>query len=152
MDKDRNISYDYLIKYIIIGDSNVGKSNLLIKFTHGIFKEEYQSTLGVEFGTKNIDIEKKIYRIQIWDTAGQECFKSITKGYYKNTACGIIVYDITNRNSFNNVSSWIDDCKYLCPKNIVMALVGNKSDLYDKRVVTTEEGKELAENHGIGFY
>ena len=152
MAKDRNIRYDYLFKYIIIGDTNVGKSNLLIKFTHGMFKEEYQATIGVEFGIKNIDIGNKLYRIQIWDTAGQENFKSITKGYYKNSACAIIVYDITNRESFYNLNNWIEDCKNLCPKDVIMALVGNKSDLEDKRLVTTEEGKEFADNHGIAFY
>ena len=152
MAKDRNIKYDYLIKYIIIGDTYVGKSNLLIKFTHGIFKEEYEATIGVEFGIKNIDIENKRYQIQIWDTAGQENFKSITKGYYKNSACAIIVYDITSRETFNNVINWIDECKNLCPKNVFMVLVGNKSDLEDKRLVTTEEGKELAEEYGIAFY
>ena len=149
---DGNINYDYLAKYIIVGNAAVGKSNLLIRFTHGIFKEEYQTTLGVEFGSKNINVGDKIYRIQIWDTAGQENFRSITQCYYKNSACAIIVYDITNRESFKNINSWIEECKTSCPKNICMVLVGNKSDLEDKRIITKEEGLELAEKYGILFF
>ena len=136
----------------IIGDSYVGKSNLLIRYAYGEFKEEYQTTIGVEFGVKNERINDKIYRVQIWDTAGQENFKSIIKGYYKNSACAIITYDITNRQSFNNLIDWIDDCRNLSPKTIYIVLVGNKSDLENERKVSTEEGKELAEKYGFIFF
>ena len=144
--------YNYLLKYIIIGDSAVGKSNLLLQYTYGEFIEEYRNTIGVEFGAKNIDIDNKSYRIQIWDTAGQECFKSITRAYYKNSVCAIVVYDITCLDSFNNVSSWIEDCKNYSPKNVYIVLVGNKSDLEDRRQIPTEKGQEIADKYGIAFF
>ena len=145
-------SFDYLFKYIIIGDAAVGKSNLLLRYAHGQFKPEYQLTIGVEFGAKNVNIGDKVYRIQIWDTAGQENFRSITRAYYKNSVCALVVYDISCRDSFNNVSTWIDDCKNQSPKTIFMVLVGNKSDLSDRRQVNTEEGQELAEKYGLLFF
>jgi small GTP-binding protein len=146
------INYDYLLKYIIIGDAAVGKSNLLLRYAHGQFKPEYQLTIGVEFGAKNVEIRNKTYRIQIWDTAGQENFRSITRAYYKNSVCALVVYDISSRDSFNNVSTWIEDCKNQSPKTIFMVLVGNKSDLEDKRQVSKEEGQDLADKYGIQFY
>ena len=148
------MNFDYLFKYIIIGDAAVGKSNLLLRYTHGQFKPEYQLTIGVEFGAKNITISNKTYRIQIWDTAGQENFRSITRAYYKNSACALVVYDITNRESFDNVSTWIEDCRNQSPQTIFMVLVGNKTDLEleNKRAVSFEEGQELAEKNKMMFF
>ena len=147
-----SINFDYLFKYIIIGDAAVGKSNLLLRYAHGQFKPEYQLTIGVEFGAKNVQIGEKVYRIQIWDTAGQENFRSITRAYYKNSVCALVVYDISSRESFNNVSSWIDDCRNQSPKTIYMVLVGNKEDLSERRQVSFEEGQELAESKGMLFF
>ena len=144
-------NYNYLLKFIIIGDAAVGKSNLLVRYTSGQFKEEYQLTIGVEFGSNNVIIRDNTYRIQIWDTAGQENFRSITRSYYKNTACAIIVYEISNKKSFENISSWIEECKNTAPKSILMVLVGNKCDL-DNREVTEEEGREFAEKNGMLFF
>ena len=135
-----SVSFNYLFKYIIIGDASVGKSNILLKYAHNQFQPEYQLTIGVEFGAKNIEIQNKIYRIQIWDTAGQENFRSITRAYYKNSVCALIVYDISSKESFNNVSTWIDDCRSQSPKTITLILVGNKCDLEEERQVTFEEG------------
>ena len=146
------VNFDYLLKYIIIGDAAVGKSNLLLRYCHGQFKPEYQLTIGVEFGAKNIQINNKVFRIQIWDTAGQENFRSITRAYYKNSVCALVVYDISSRDTFNNVSTWIEDCKNQSPKTIFMALVGNKCDLNDKRQVSIEEGRELAERNDMMFF
>ena len=146
------VNFDYLFKYIIIGDAAVGKSNLLLRYAHGQFKPEYQLTIGVEFGAKNVQIRGKTYRIQIWDTAGQENFRSITRAYYKNSVCALVVYDISSRDSFNNVTSWIEDCKNQSPKTIFMVLVGNKCDLEDKRQVSYEEGKELADKNELLFF
>ena len=145
-------NYNYLLKFIIIGDAAVGKSNLLVRYTSGQFKEEYQLTIGVEFGSNNVIISDNTYRIQIWDTAGQENFRSITRSYYKNTACAIIVYEISNKKSFENISSWIEECKNTAPKSILMVLVGNKCDLEDNREVTEEEGREFAEKNGMLFF
>jgi small GTP-binding protein len=152
MTNNPSINFNYLFKYIIIGDAAVGKSNLLLRYAHGQFKDEYQLTIGVEFGAKNISINDKIYRIQIWDTAGQENFRSITRAYYKNSVCALVVYDITNRDSFNNISNWVEDCKNQSPKTIFMVLVGNKSDLNDKRVISVDEGRELAEKYNMIFF
>jgi small GTP-binding protein len=152
MTNNPSINFNYLFKYIIIGDAAVGKSNLLLRYAHGQFKDEYQLTIGVEFGAKNISINDKIYRIQIWDTAGQENFRSITRAYYKNSVCALVVYDITNRDSFNNIANWVEDCKNQSPKTIFMVLVGNKSDLSDKRVISIEEGRELAEKYNMIFF
>ena len=146
-------NFNYLFKYIIIGDASVGKSNILLKYAHNQFKPEYQLTIGVEFGAKNIEISDKVYRIQIWDTAGQENFRSITRAYYKNSVCALVVYDITNRESFNNVQSWIDDCKSQSTKSIFMVLIGNKEDLSStERQVEYDEGKQFAEQNNMLFF
>ncbi len=104
-------NFNYLFKYIIIGDSNVGKSNILTRYTQNKFNEQYQATIGVEFGAKNLTINNQIIRVQIWDTAGQENFRSITRAYYKNSVCAIIVYDISKRDSFNNIQNWVKIAK-----------------------------------------
>ena len=145
------INFNYLFKYIIIGDSSVGKSNLLLRYSHNKFTEDYQATIGVEFGAKNTQINGKTCRIQIWDTAGQENFRSITRAYYKNSVCALVVYDITNRESFNNVQNWIEDCLSQSPKTVILVLVGNKIDLSDRKV-TFDEGKELAEKNKMLFF
>ena len=152
MANDDIVNFDYLYKYIIIGDAYVGKSNLLLRYAHGQFRPDYQLTIGVEFGAKNIKIKDKIYRIQIWDTAGTESFRSVTRGYYKSSVCALVVYDIANRESFNNINDWIEDCKNQSPKTIFMVLVGNKSDLSEKRRVTIEEGQQMAKNHNLLFF
>ena len=144
--------FDYLLKYIIIGDEEVGKSNLLSHYIDDRFTSEYQSTIGVEFRAKNVVIRNTTYRIQMWDTSGKENFRSITRAYYKNSVCALVVYDISSRDSFNNVSTWIEDCRNQSPKTIFMVLIGNKSDLADKRQVSTEEGRELAEKYEMKFY
>ena len=144
--------FDYLLKYIMIGDASVGKSNLLLRFVYNTFQNEYQITIGVEFGEKNIVYNDKTYQIQIWDTAGQEQFRSITRAYYKNSICALVVYDISRRDSFDNVKQWIDDCKNYMPNNVVVVLVGNKCDLDDKREVTKDEGQEIADSYGLLFY
>ena len=110
-------------------------------------------TIGVEFGAKNLTLEDgNVYRIQIWDTAGQENFRSITRAYYKNSVCALICYDITNRDTFKNVQVWIEDCKNQSPKTIFIVLVGNKTDLEEKRQVSYNEGKEYATNNGMLFF
>ena len=144
-------NYNFLLKYIIIGDPSVGKSNLLMKFAHNKFTEEYQATIGVEFGAKNIEINNKIYRIQIWDTAGQENFRSITRAYYKNSVCAMVVYDITRKESFDHIVNWIEDVHNQSPKTITIVLIGNKIDLEDKRAVSYDEGNDFAIKNGIIF-
>ena len=146
------LNFNYMLKYIIIGDSGVGKSNILLQYLQGKFNEEFQTTIGVEFGAKNLNIKDKIYRIQIWDTAGQEMFRSITRSYYKNSVCACVVYDITNRNSFDNIRSWIEDCKKHSPKTVFLVLIGNKNDLESSRKVSYDEGEDFAKKYGMLFY
>ena len=146
-----SINFHYLLKYVIIGDSGVGKSNILLQYINGKFSDDFKATVGVEFGAKNIEINSRIYRIQIWDTAGQENFRSIARAYYKNSICACIVYDITNRNSFNSVQSWIDDCTKQTPKSILLLLIGNKNDLNDRREGQYEEGAEFAKKRNMIF-
>ena len=152
METDDNKDHDYLFKYIIIGSPSVGKSKIVERFIKNTFNEKYGATIGVEFAEKNIKIEDKIIRIQVWDTAGQEKFKSITRGYYKSCICALIVYDITSRESFNDITNWIEDCKNYSPKTVVIVLIGNKYDLQQNRIVSTEEGQELSDKNGISFY
>jgi len=139
---------------IIVGDSFVGKSNILLKWTKNKFKTDHEITIGVEFGARNIKIDdnKKIFRIQVWDTAGQETFRSITRAYYKNSVCAFLVYDITNKESFKNISSWYEECKAQSPKTVLLILIGNKVDLADKREVTFDEGKDFATKNNMMFF
>ena len=150
--KIEKINYDYLLKYIIVGDSAVGKSNLLLRFIHDDFKIEYQSTIGVEFDAKNLNIKNKIFRLQIWDSAGQETYRSLTRAYYKNCVCAILVYDISNRESFENISQWVNHCIENSPKKVFMILVGNKCDLIESRQIPFEKGKEMAEKNNMMFF
>ena len=144
-------NFNYLFKFIIVGDSSVGKSNLLLRYLNDKFEDEYQATIGVEFGAKNLEIDNITYRIQLWDTAGQEQFRSITRAYYQNSVCAIVVYDISNEITFKNIKDWIDDVRAQSPKNIFIMLVGNKNDLNDKRQVSYEKGLEFANSNNINF-
>ena len=146
-------SYNYLFKFIMIGDTFVGKSNLLSQYTTKRFNPEHEITIGCEFMAKNIIIKNRIVRIQIWDTAGQEAFRAITRSYYKNCACSIIVYDITNKKSFNNLETWLKEVSENCSKHVKIVLVGNKKDLEEDRQVELNECEEFAEKNQIkDFY
>lgn len=144
-------NFNYLLKFIIIGDPSVGKSNIVLKYANNKFTDDYQATIGVEFGAKNIEINKKSIRIQIWDTAGQENFRSIIRSYYKNCCCAIVTYDITCRKSFESIQNWMEEVKCEAPSTVQMILVGNKCDLENQRAVTKDEGEELAQKEGIIF-
>ena len=141
----------YSIKYIIIGDSGVGKSNILLRYSKDKFDKNHKATLGIEFMNKKVNFKGTNYTIQIWDTAGQENYKSITRGYYKSSACAFIVYDITNLKTFKNINNWIKDCVNLAPKNILLVLIGNKSDLEENRKVDYDLGKNLTDENNMIF-
>ena len=130
----------------------VGKSNILSRFTFGKFNPDHEITIGCEFLTKNMSVKDRNIRIQIWDTAGQEAFRSITRAYYKNSTCAFIVYDISERKTFDNVKSWLNECKDICYKDILICLIGNKCDLDTKRVVSSEEGQQFAEENNLLFF
>ena len=148
-----NSYFKYVFKYIIIGNPSVGKSCLLNQFLNNRFSEEYEITVGVEFGAKTIEIEdgNKV-KLQIWDTAGQESFKSITRSYYRAAAVALLVYDITSRDSFESIGSWLEECKVNGNPEMTLVLVGNKTDLEESREVTYEEGEHYAKEHGMQFF
>ena len=147
-----NKEYDLLFKLILIGDSYVGKSNILLKYLKNQFNENSKTTIGVEFGTKNIIINNKRIKIQIWDTAGQERYRSITSAYYKGAKGALIVYDITRKNTFDNIDKWITDLKLNGDKNICIIILGNKSDLIDKREINKNDGIKKAEMYKTAFF
>jgi len=144
---------NYLFKIVLVGDSGVGKSNLFSRFIQNEFCLNSRSTIGVEFLTKSIVINKKVVQAQIWDTAGQERFKAITAAYYRKAVGALLVYDITRRESFENIGRWLKDLRYHADSNnIAITLVGNKSDLNNSRVVTTEEAQQFATNNNLNFF
>ena len=143
--------YDYIMKLILIGDASVGKTNILNKYLKNEFDPNSKSTLGVELGTKNVKIDNKIIKVQIWDTAGQERYKAITSTYYKGAKGAIIVYDITRKLTFDNIDKWIADLKINGDENIMIFLVGNKSDLNDNREVSKDEGINKSEKYNVPF-
>eukprot|EP01036_Dinobryon_divergens_P026520 gene26520-35186_t len=145
------MSYAYLFKYIIIGDTGVGKSCLLLQFTDKRYQPVHDVTIGVEFGARLINIDKQQIKLQIWDTAGQETFRSITRSYYRDAAGALLVYDITRRITFNHVSRWLEEMRENGNPNMTIMLIGNKSDLEHKREVTTKEGEIFASVNGLTF-
>ena len=145
------MSYAYLFKYIIIGDTGVGKSCLLLQFTDKRFQPVHDLTIGVEFGARMISIDNKNIKLQIWDTAGQESFRSITRSYYRGAAGALLVYDITRRETFNHLTRWLEEARQNANSNMVIMLIGNKSDLDHRRAVTTEEGDRFAKENDLVF-
>jgi len=145
------MSYAYLFKYIIIGDTGVGKSCLLLQFTDKRFQPVHDLTIGVEFGARMITVSDKSIKLQIWDTAGQESFRSITRSYYRGAAGALLVYDITRRDTFKHLGRWLEEARQHSQSNMVIMLIGNKSDLEHRRAVSTEEGKAFADEHGLVF-
>ncbi|KAK6133254.1 hypothetical protein DH2020_033015 [Rehmannia glutinosa] len=142
---------DYLFKIVLVGDSAVGKSNLLSRFARDEFYPNSKSTIGVEFQTQKMNISGKEIKAQIWDTAGQERFRAVTSAYYRGAVGALLVYDISRRQTFESIGRWLNELQTHSDMNVVTILVGNKSDLKDGREVTTAEGKALAETQGLFF-
>ncbi|KMT02536.1 hypothetical protein BVRB_9g202230 [Beta vulgaris subsp. vulgaris] len=142
---------DYLFKIVLVGDSAVGKSNLLARFARDEFYPNSKSTIGVEFQTQKIEINGKEIKAQIWDTAGQERFRAVTSAYYRGAVGALLVFDISRRQTFDNIGRWLNELHTHSDMNVVTILVGNKSDLKDAREVSTAEGKALAEAQGLFF-
>jgi Ras-related protein Rab-11A len=139
-----NDEYDFLFKVVLIGDSGVGKSNLLSRFTRNEFNLDSKSTIGVEFATRSIQVDTKTIKAQIWDTAGQERYRAITSAYYRGAVGALLVYDISKHQTYDNVTRWLKELRDHADANIVIMLVGNKSDLRHLRAVPTEEAKQFA--------
>ena len=144
-------NYDVLFKIVLIGDSFVGKTNIMSKYLMNEFHEDSKATVGVEFGAKKFDIEGKSVKAQIWDTAGQERYKSITTTYYKGAKGALIVYDITRKETFDSVDRWISEVLNSGDKNMTMLLIGNECDLDNQRQVTKEQGEEKAKAFKVAF-
>ena len=143
--------YDYLFKLLLIGNSSVGKSSLLFRFVENVWDDSFVPTIGVDFKLKTLEVNGKKIKLQIWDTAGQERFKNITSSYYRGGNGVLVVYDITDRESFENLTSWLIEIEKNANKNVYKLLIGNKCDLEDKRKVSIQEGKDFAESNGMKF-
>eukprot|EP00979_Chaetoceros_neogracilis_P006927 scaffold1406_cov284-Chaetoceros_neogracile.AAC.30 len=143
--------YDYLFKLVLIGDSGVGKSCLLLRFADDAFTESYISTIGVDFRFRTVKIDKKTVKLQIWDTAGQERFRTITSAYYRGADGIIMVYDVTSQDSFDHVNDWLKEVNRYASEGTCKLLVGNKSDRSTEKVVTKEQAKEFADDIGVPF-
>ena len=144
--------FDYSLKVVVVGDSGVGKTCLLIRFIRDLWDEDSQPTLGVEFMTKIVTTPKHRIQLQLWDTAGQELFRSVTRGYYRGSAGALLVFDLSNRDSFENINRWLQDVKDVARSDVVTLLIGNKSDLSDKRQVSREEAESFANLHGTQYF
>ncbi|KAL1350325.1 hypothetical protein HN51_014429 [Arachis hypogaea] len=142
---------DYVFKVVVIGDSAVGKTQILSRFAKNEFCFDSKSTIGVEFQTRTVTIGGKLIKAQIWDTAGQERYRAVTSAYYRGALGAMVVYDITKRQTFDHVARWIEELRAHADTSIVIMLIGNKGDLVEKRAVRTEYAVEFAEEQGLFF-
>lgn len=143
--------YDMIFKIVIVGDSGVGKTNILLRYLKNEFDTQTKATVGVEFGTKKTRIENSSIKAQIWDTAGQERYRSITSAYYKGAHGALVVYDITRKSSFDSVEKWLSDLKNNGEEKMVIMVIGNKCDMETSRAVPIEEGEGKAQRNGVAF-
>lgn len=145
-------NYDYMFKMLIIGNSSVGKTSFLFRYVDGSFSSNFVSTVGIDFKVKVVFRGDKRYKLQIWDTAGQERYRTITTAYYRGAMGFILMYDITNEESFNAVQDWLTQIQTYASENSLIILVGHKCDMKDERVISTERGQQLAQQLGVKFF
>ncbi|XP_043982057.1 ras-related protein Rab-41 isoform X4 [Gambusia affinis] len=138
-------------KLVFLGEQSVGKTSLITRFMYDSFDNTYQATIGIDFLSKTMYLEDRTIRLQLWDTAGQERFRSLIPSYIRDSAAAVVVYDIANLNSFQQTSKWIDDVRTERGSDVIIMLVGNKTDLADKRQITTEEGEQRAKELNVMF-
>ena len=146
-----NIEYDYLFKILVIGDSGVGKSSLLLRFTDNFYSDTYINTIGVDFKIHTIEVDGKVIKLQIWDTAGQERFRHIISSYYRGAHGIIVVYDVQSAESFEHVPMWLSEIKNYASESVSKILVGNKNDKLSNKVVDYTTAKEFADGEGMEF-
>jgi Ras-related protein Rab-1A len=146
-DKD----YEFIFKVLLLGNSNVGKSSLFLRFVDDIWNDTFVPTIGVDFKIKTFDIDGKKIKMQIWDTAGQERFKNIIASYYRGAHGILLIYDVTDKDSFRNLSNWLIEIEKNASKNVLKIVIGNKTDLENKRVISYNQGKEFADTYGLKF-
>merc|ERR1711998_728348 len=144
--------YDYLIKLLLIGDSGVGKSCLLCRYSDDVFNSNFITTIGIDFKIRTIELDGSKIKLQIWDTAGQERFRTITQAYYRGAMGILLVYDVCDDKSFQNIRTWMRNIEQHANDGVNRILIGNKCDMTDKKVVETKRGKELADGYGINFF
>eukprot|EP00045_Choanoeca_perplexa_P001920 m.22340 g.22340 ORF g.22340 m.22340 type:complete len:206 (+) comp11234_c0_seq1:162-779(+) len=145
-------AYDYLFKLLLIGDSGVGKTCVLFRFSEDAFNSTFISTIGIDFKIKTIELDDKKIKLQIWDTAGQERFRTITTAYYRGAMGIMLVYDITSEKTFDNIKTWIRNIEQNASEDVERMILGNKCDMEDKRVVSREQGEALAAEYGVPFF
>ncbi|KAJ6247311.1 ras-related protein rab-4a [Anaeramoeba flamelloides] len=142
--------YSYIFKYIVVGAMGVGKSSLLTRFIEDKFYPEISHTIGVEFATKIVDILKDRVKLQVWDTAGQERFRAVTRSYYRGASAVLLVFDTSRRGTYNQLETWLNDAKNYTDQNVVMFLIGNKTDISDRQV-SYEEGQDFAKENNLEY-
>ncbi|KAJ3178942.1 Ras- protein Rab-6A [Geranomyces variabilis] len=138
-------------KLVFLGEQSVGKTALITRFMYDTFDNSYQATIGIDFLSKTMYMDERTVRLQLWDTAGQERFRSLIPSYIRDSSVAVVVYDITNRNSFLNTTKWVDDVRAERGNDVIIVLVGNKTDLSEKRQVSTEEGEKKAKEFGVMY-
>ena len=144
-------NYEFIFKVLLLGNSNVGKSSLFLRFVDDIWNDTFVPTIGVDFKIKTFEIDSKKIKMQIWDTAGQERFKNIIASYYRGAHGILLLYDVTDKDSFKNLSNWLIEIEKNASKNVLRVLIGNKCDLEEKRVISINQGKEFADTYGLKF-
>ena len=143
--------YEFIFKVLLLGNSNVGKSSLFLRFVDDIWNDTFVPTIGVDFKIKTFDIDEKKIKMQIWDTAGQERFKNIIASYYRGAHGILLIFDVTDKDSFKNLSNWLIEIEKNASKNVLKVLIGNKCDLEEKRVISINQGKEFADTYGLKY-
>ena len=143
--------YDFIFKVLLLGNSDVGKSSLILRYVDQTWSDTFVPTIGVDFKVKSLEIDDKKIKMQIWDTAGQERFRNVISSYFRGSHGGFVIYDITNRDSFKNLENWLSEIEKNANQNILKILVGNKNDLEDDREIKTEEGQAFANRNGMQF-
>ena len=148
---DSDQEYNFIFKVLLLGGSNVGKSSIFLRYIDDIWNDTFVPTIGVDFKIKSLELDNKLVKLQIWDTAGQERFKNIITSYYRGAHGILLIYDITDKDSFKSLQNWLIEIEKNAHKNVVKVLIGNKCDLDDKRVISYSQGKEFADTYGLKF-
>ncbi|CAK63749.1 unnamed protein product (macronuclear) [Paramecium tetraurelia] len=149
---EKQIEFEYLLRIVLVGDSGSGKTTLFMKHAEQQFCQNLSPTIGIEFHNKFVEYQRKMIKLQLWDTAGQETFRSISQNYYRKANSIFFIYDITNKQSFERVYQWMNEAKQLAPSDLIKVLIGNKSDLINKRQVSFDEGKLFALENDLEFF
>ncbi len=144
-------NYDFIFKVLLLGNSDVGKSSLLLRYVDSVWSDTFVPTIGVDFKVKTIEIDGKKVKLQIWDTAGQERFRTVVSTYFRGAHGIFLIYDITNRDSFKNLENWLIEIEKNASENVLKILIGNKNDLEDEREIQSDEGKAFANRNGMQF-